>query len=414
MPGLGRSRLLLLLPTTTYRAGAFMAAADALKTQLTVASEADSAFSADEPDKLLTLDFADPTRASARAVEFHRQYPIDAVFGVDDRTALVAAHIADALSLPHNSVNAVAAAGDKFRQRQCLAAAGLPVPNFERFQADQSDYGNRASRDFPLVVKPVSLSGSRGVIRADNYEELEGAIDRLRPILMEAAPQDERAFLIEDFVPGPEFALEGLLDGGRLTTLALFDKPDPLNGPCFAETIYLTPSRAPQEVQRGLATTAQAACTALGLTRGPVHVELRHNALGTWLIELAARPIGGRCGQVLRFGASGETSLETVLLGHALGGAMPAPVREHAASGVMMLPVPRRGTFREVRHLEAALAVPGVTDVAITIHRGATVRPLPEEARYLGFIFARAPEPGAVEQALRQALRLLDIDIQQD
>ena len=411
MTGEPRSRLLLLLPTTTYRAGAFMAAADALDVDLTVASEKDSAFSPDEPEALLTLDFTKPAECATRVAEFHARQPIRAVFGVDDRTAVVAAHVAQALALDHNPPAAAEAAGDKFRQRQLLASAGVPVPAFERHHADRIDPARLKAVNFPAVVKPVNLSASQGVIRVDGPDSLAKAITHLRSILEQASPTPERMFLIEDYIPGQEYALEGILDDGRLTTLALFDKPDPLEGPTFAETIYLTPSRASDSIQAALHDTAQAACAALGLIRGPVHVELRHNDGGPWLVELAARPIGGRCGEVLRFGPE-TRSLETILLAQALGRLSTIPIREPQASGVMMIPVPKAGTFQTIDGLETALATPGVTDIAVTVPRGARVRPLPEESRYLGFIFARGPDPAAVENTIRAAFAALDIVIE--
>ncbi len=403
-----RARLLLLLPTSTYRAAAFVAAADALGIDLTVASEQDSAFSVDEPDKLLTLDFTDPGESAARILAFHQSHPLNAVFGIDDQTAVVAAHAAQRLGLHHNPVRAVEAAGDKFRQRVLLDGAGVPVPRFQRIDID--DVGE-PEVDFPSVLKPISLSASRGVIRVDDKGQLSGGLIRLRGILDEAASPKPHAVLIEDFIPGMEYALEGMLSEGHLRVLALFDKPDPLDGPYFAETIYVTPSRAPAQVRQALHDCAQDACRALGLQQGPVHVELRYNGRGPWLIELAARPIGGRCGQVLRFGPQGAMSLETALLGQAMGRWMTAPARESAAAGVMMIPVPRAGTFREVRGVREALATPRVTDIAITINPGAKVRPLPDEARYLGFIFARAPDPATVENVLRAAWAGLEIVI---
>lgn len=411
MTGKTRSRLLLLLPTTTYRAAAFVAAADALDVDLTVASEEDSAFSPDQPDALLTLDFADPGSCAVRVSEFHERHPVRAVFGVDDRTAVVAAHVAQALGLDHNPPAAVEAAGDKFRQRQLLASAGVPVPGFQHHHTDHIDAASLTAVRFPAVVKPVGLSASQGVIRADDPDSMALAITRLQAILAEAAPASERAFLIEDYIPGEEYALEGILDRGRLTTLALFDKPDPLEGPSFAETIYVTPSRASGPVQAALHHTAQTACTALGLTGGPVHIELRHNDQGPWLVELAARPIGGRCGEVLRFGA-GTISLETLLLARALGRLPTIPSRESPASAVMMIPVPSAGTFQRIDGVEAALATPGVTDIVVTVHRAAKVRPLPEESRYLGFIFAKGPNPMTAEEAIREAFAALKIVIE--
>ena len=354
-------RLLLLLPSTTYRATAFVEAARQLGVELTVASELPSAFERAQPDGLLTLDFADPHRAAEQAGAFAREHPLAGVVGVDDDTAVVAAAIAGRLGLPGNSVPAALAARDKHRQRRMLAGAGVPVPRFALYPTDADP--ETLSRDiaYPCVLKPLRLSASRGVIRADSPVAFVAAFRRLGAILAQpdvaACGEPARRLLVEQFIPGPEVALEGLLVGGRLRLLALFDKPDPLDGPFFEETIYVTPSRLPGGVQQAIAATAQDAATALGLVEGPVHAELRHNDRGPWVIELAARPIGGRCSAALRFNSGdegrgkGEGSLEEILVRHALGMDLPAPAfqREERASGVMMIPVPGAGVLREVR-----------------------------------------------------------------
>ena len=407
-------RLLLILPTTTYRAGAFVEAADRLGVEITVASEKDSAFSERETEGLLTFDFRD-AKAVADAVQaFAARHPVDAVFGVDDDTAVAAVVAAQALELPHNPVTAVEAARDKCRQREMLQAAGVPVPRFALHRVDEDPSRLAASVEYPCVLKPLDLSASRGVIRANDPAEFVAAHSRLLAIL-EAPDVVEQGrvrnrFLVEQFVPGPELALEGLLVEGELHILALFDKPDPLDGPYFEETIYVTPSRAPKVVQDALVQCAASAAQALGLERGPVHAELRFNENGPWLIELAARPIGGKCGKVLRFGDEGAISLEQLVLGHALGLMEDVPPREDEAAGVMMVPIPRAGVLREVKGVDRAHSACGVTDVIITVHPGQELATLPEESRYLGFIFARGERPEVVEKALRIGHRKLGVE----
>jgi len=407
----------LLLPSTTYRATAFVEAARRLEVSLSVASERPSAFEQAQPAGLLTLDFADPAHAAAQAAAFARTHPLAGVVGVDDDTAVVAAAVAERLALRGNPVAAALAARDKQRQRELLAGAAVPVPRFTPCASDADPVELARRFEYPCVLKPLRLSASRGVIRADDAPGFVAAFRRLGAILAEpevaACGEPARRVLVEEFVSGPEFALEGLLVGGRLTALALFDKPDPLDGPFFEETIYVTPSRLAPAPQRELVATAQAATAALGLREGPVHAELRYNARGPWLIELAARPIGGRCSAALRFesgeagGEKREASLEELVMRHALGMELPTLERESQASGVMMIPVPGSGELREVRGVDQARAVPLVEDVAITAHRGQRLVPLPEGARYPGFIFARGPTPGAVEAALREAHRRL-------
>lgn len=398
------------MPSTTYRTTAFVEAARRLGVELTVASELPSTFERAQPAQLLTLDFQRPERAAAEGQAFAADHPIAAVVGVDDDTAVLAATIAEALSLKANPLPATLAARDKHRQRELLAGAGVAVPAFGLHRIEEDPASLARAVRYPCVLKPLRLSASRGVIRADDPATFVAAFRRLTAILgqpdVAACGEPARQFLVEAFVPGPEVALEGLLVGGDLHVLALFDKPDPLDGPFFEETIYVTPSRLPGPAQRAIARCAQAAATALGLTEGPVHAELRHNDRGPWLIELAARPIGGRCSAALRFGADGM-SLEELLLRHALGMEIPSFERERRAAGVMMVPIPKAGVLREVRGQAEARAVPGIEDIAITAHPGQQLEPLPEGARYLGFVFARGPSPAEVETALREAHRRL-------
>ncbi len=402
----------MFLPTTTYRAEAFVEAAWRLGIALTVVSEEDSAFAAREPERVLTVDFRslEEVRGLARAFAHHTR--VDATFGVDDGTAIAAAAAAEALGLPHNPLSAVQAAGDKYRQRERLSAAGVPVPRYTLRDLSDLCAGSTAV-PFPVVLKPRHLAASRGVIRANDESELRAAATRIEAILQAAdlTPVEggRSSVLIEEYVPGREVALDALLRDGELHVLALWDKPDPLEGPYFAETLYVTPSRAPPSVQEALVRCAADAARALGLERGPVHAELRVNQHGPWLIELAARPIGGKCGQALRFGTHGSTSLEEVLLAHALDPARAVPPREPSAAGVLMLPVPARGTLREVRGVDAARRTCGVSDVVVAAHAGQALVPLPDEARFVGFVFARGAEPQFVEEALRQAWRRLEI-----
>src|SRR6266699_1013893 len=407
-------RLLLLLPTTTYRTTAFVEAARRIGAELTVASERPSTLEAANPAGLLTLDFQHPERAADQAHDFARRSPIDAVVGVDDDTAVVAAAVAERLHRKGNPVDAAEAARDKHRQRQLLAEHGVPVPRFTRHLLDEDPQEIARSVVYPCVLKPLRLSASRGVIRADDPASFVAAHARLKAILGSC----DAAFLVEDFVPGYEVALEGLLVNRRLHVLALFDKPDPLDGPFFEETIYVTPSSAPAGLQKSIVECAERATRALGLVEGPVHAELRYNDRGPWLIELAARPIGGRCSGALRFASreqgagSSWVSLEEIVLRHALGMPLPALERERLASGVMMIPVPRGGVLREVRGLAEARAVPLVEEVAITAHPGQTLVPWPEGSRYPGFIFARGETPEAVEAALRAAHARLEFLIE--
>jgi biotin carboxylase len=408
-------RLLLLVTTTSYRAGAFLDAAARLGVPTTVGTDREQVLAAANPAGNLTLDFSAPERATAEIVEFARRHPFRAVIAADDDGVVLAAFAANALGLVHNPVAAVAACRDKHRMRRLLVHAGLPSPRFERFALDADPREVAGRVGYPCVLKPLFLAASRGVIRADDPDQLVAAWERVAALLGRpevAASGGEQAgwILVEDYLSGAEVALEGLLTRGCLRVLALFDKPDPLEGPFFEETLYVTPSRLPEGTQQAVATATARASAALGLCEGPVHAELRVNEGGAWLIEIAPRSIGGLCSRALRFG-DGMT-LEELILRHALGRDVAGVERERQAAGVMMIPVPRSGTLRGTRGEDRARVVPAVEDVRLTIPPGHEVVAWPEGSRYLGFIFARDPSVERVEQALREAHRRLEFDIE--
>jgi biotin carboxylase len=399
-------RVLLLLPTTTYRTKSFVDAALKLKVDVVAASEQPSTLEKQNPEGLLTLDFSNPEVAARQAEDFAHHYPINAVIPVDEDTAVVAALVAEVLNLEHNPVEATITAKNKYHMREVLNSRGMKVPAFTLISIDQ-DPGTLADRiDFPCVVKPVFLSTSRGVMRANNQTELEAALKRLdnivsEPNLARRGGTLARKALVERFIPGFEVAVEGLLTSGQFRPLAIFDKPDPMDGPFFEETIYVTPSRLELAVQRKIVQTTAEATRAMGLIKGPVHAELRVNSEGAWIVEVAARAIGGLCSRALRF--DGEMSLEELILRNAIGEDTSSINRESRAAGVMMIPIPRGGILREVLGLDAAKTVPFIEDIVITAHITQRIEPPPEGASYLGFIFSRADTPDQVERALREA-----------
>ena len=420
---LEKPRILLLLPTRTYRASDFLEAASKLDVEVVVASE-EAATTADlSPRHTLVLDFSAPTVATQAILEFNDTYPLAAIVGVDDDTTLLATTASAALGLPHNPVASAKATRNKYLLRNTLAANGVSVPAYQRFSIYADPDGTNTHVSFPCVIKPLSLSASRGVIRADTPAEFIEAFQRTTKLLRtlqadtngeevsnpDALTHVSQYLLVEDYIPGIEVALEGILLEGELKTLALFDKPDPLEGPFFEETLYITPSRLSMDIQEALHNATAEAADALGLRHGPVHAELRYNDKGAHLIEIAARTIGGLCARTLRFGTG--MSLEELVIRHAIGQPVEALQREQQAAGVMMIPVPKAGILGEVRGKAAAHHVDGIVEVNITIPIGGEVVPLPEGARYLGFIFARAETPAAVETALREAHQQLEFVI---
>jgi len=403
-------RLLLILPSATYRAADFMTAAREMGVAITVASERRATMSETMGDRALTLRLSDPQDAAETIIARARDTPFAAIVGVDDQGVMAAALASERLGLAHNPPAAVARTRDKAASRQALADAKVPQPRFVLLPPGADVPTATRTIGLPCVVKPLSLSGSQGVIRADDLDQARSAAERVRRILAAAGQPADAPLLLESYLPGAEVAVEGLLRSGRLEVLAIFDKPDPLEGPYFEETLYVTPSRLPATVLAEVSRVTARAAEALGLREGPVHAELRMSDRYVGLLELAARSIGGLCSRALRFGAG--VSLEQLILRHALGLALEDLSRESPAAGVMMIPIPRGGTLVQVDGQEQARAVPGVGGLEIAIARGRPVVPLPEGDRYLGFLFARGSTPDAVERSLREAHACLRIRIE--
>ena len=398
MPQAVPKHLLLFASKAGYQIRVFAAAGRNLGVEVTLAS-----------DRCGRLD--DPWNDRAIAVKFDRiehsldalrELQVDGVAAVGDRPAVLAAAAAERFGVPFHPLAAARACNDKHLARQLFRDAGMLVPDFWRASLtdDAVELAGRAS--YPCVLKPLGQSGSRGVIRADDPAEFVAAFRRIGKI-------GEHDLQVEAYIPGREFAIEGLVTAGKLQPLAIFDKPDPLEGPFFEETIYVTPSRESAAVQQALLDATAQAITALGLRHGPIHAELRYNAEGAYVLEVHARPIGGLCARALRF--SGGVPLEELILTHALGGDVSAARLDGAGVGVMMIPVPGAGLYRAATGIEQARAVPGIEDVVITATEGQMLVPLPEGSSYLGFIFARAETPEAAELALRQAHAELTFEI---
>lgn len=410
-------RLLLLMTTTTYRAHDFLEAARRLGIDAVIGSDRQQALAALTPGKTMVVDFLHPEAGAHTITAYAAERPLDAIVAVDDDGALVAAMASETLGLLHNSADAVAAAQNKHCMRQLMADAGVPTPRFWCVSRDAEAAEVARYINFPCVLKPLFLSASRGVIRADDRSQFVAAFRRIGALLRQPEVEARggpraQSILIETFIPGREVALEGLLVRGELTVLALFDKPDPLDGPFFEETLYITPARLPRAVCEEIAVCTARTAQALGLRQGPVHAELRLNDAGVWILELAPRSIGGLCSRTLRFGPG--VSLEELILQQAVGIDPTAYKREASASGVMMLPIPCGGILRAVHGQDDVRGVPGVEALDITIPSGDQVVPLPEGNRYLGFVFARGDTPEQVEAVLREAHKRLEIIITPD
>lgn len=409
-----QKKLLILASKLGYQTRGFVAAAAKLGVDVQFGTDRCHKLADPWGDSALALNFALPQEAAAQILQEVRASPPDGILALGDRPTTAAAYACRALGLRGNDPRAVERCRNKLTQRETLRDARLPVPHFFSFGVADAMAAVLPKVGFPCVIKPLSLAASQGVIRANNDAEFREAASRIGALLRSPEIQVTREegldrLLVERYIPGNEVAVEGLLENRRLRILAVFDKPDPLEGPYFEETIYVTPSRLSEEQQAALCDCTEHAVRALGLDHGPIHAEFRVNENGPWVLEIAPRPIGGLCSRALRFGPE-RILLEELLVRAALGLGGADAERESDSSGVMMIPVPRSGVFEKVEGIETAKKIANITGIEITARLKDYIAAWPEGASYLGFIFARAARPHDVEAALRQAYASLYFD----
>jgi biotin carboxylase len=386
-------RLLLVAPSSSYRIGDFLAAVETMACEVTVATDAASAI----PGSSVHVTFEDPVAAATQLVA--QVGAVDGVVGTDGGAVAVAAETARLLGLPANPREAVTAAENKLAQRRAAASAGVSQPSFAPVDGDDA----AGWSTFPAVVKPLDRSASQGVVRVDSPSELRAAVGTVRDIVGAGAP-----LLVEEFVAGTEVAVEGLLRDGHLEVLAVFDKPDTPAGPTFPETLLVSPARLDPDTLERVVDVVEGAVASIGLTEGPVHAECKVDGTQVWFLELACRTIGGLCSRSLDHGGA---TLEELVIRHAFGLEVPVGSSDRPATGILMLPVTASGRVDAVRGVTAARAVPGVTEVVVSVGPGQDVAALPSGDRYLGFVFARADTPDEVEAALREAWASIEVGI---
>jgi biotin carboxylase len=401
-----RPRVLLIAPKDSYRTAPYIEAGLTIGSDILIASEGRHSLVSAVAGGL-HIDFNDPPRSLELIEKEVRNGPFRAVIATDDSTTELASLAARRLGLTHNRPEAVRIARRKDLARATLKASSVRVPEFRVIRLDRPPMPQILDLPFPCVVKPLAMSGSRGVIRCDDPDQFLSAVRRVEAIIAEAVDESERRnLLVEAFIPGFEIALEGVLSHGELHVLAIFDKPDPLDGPFFEETYYISPTRLESPLRDQVQSEVASACRAYGLVEGPIHAECRINDQGVWILELAARTIGGLCSRLFRYGVG--CNLEELVLSHAIGMALKGPEMTDAA-GVLMIPIPKAGVLRRVEGVGAAARVPYIEEVVIQVREGYELVPLPEGSSYLGFIFAIAPDAQKVELALRDAHARLNI-----
>ena len=404
------------MTTSTYRASAFLEASKKLEISTIIGTDQPDILGHLNPGSSINLDYSKNNDSKKKIIEHINKFPIHGVLAIDEETLILGAIVADSLGLICHSMESVSTTRSKYELRKVLSEDGLRNPEFKLISSEENPKLISKSISFPCVMKPTYLSGSRGVIRANNEKEFTNAYLRIKNILDEPeaiirGKDEAKMLLIEEYIDGIEVAVEGIIVNGEFLPLTIFDKPEPLDGPFFEETLYVTPSRLPKSLQEKILEETKNASNAIQLTNGPVHAELRIDRNGDpWVIDIASRTIGGKCSRAIKF--SDGITLESIILSHVLGKKLPNIVPISSSSGVMMIPIPKSGVLKEVLGKEDALAIEGIEEIEITIPLGDKIVQLPEGDRYLGFIFASSKKSDETIEILKEAHKNLKFKIE--
>lgn len=404
-PGQKPGFLLLIAPAKSYRISPYLKAALALNLKTLIVSNSRYSL-VSEIAQGVTVDFNNQKQAEGIIFESIRGLDIKCVLATDDSCVSLSNQIAKKLNLAHNQSSATLLTQRKDLARKAAQIFGCNTPNYQVLELQHfKQYSSLVN--YPVVVKPLSLSASKGVIRANNEHQFAAACKTIEVILdrSNVFGYERNHILVEGYLDGPEFAIDGILINGSFHLLAIFDKPEPLIGPYFEETYYLTPSQLAHVEQLALIEEVSRCCEAYGLTQGPIHAEARITENGIFLIELAARTIGGQCGQLIEF--SLQQKLEEIVI-QGLCGEKPNLPKSRLCAGVLMIPVKKSGILKRVEGLTAAMQINFVVDIEIHIQVGYALIPLPEGSSYLGFIFAQAPTFEETFDALKKAHQMLN------
>ena len=404
--------VILIIPSASYRSNAFMNAADKLDLKILVVTDNSQVFSDQFPDNIITMNFDHWTEKLDEISEWSDRFNLMAVIGVDEESILLAAIFSQYLGIEHNSIESVMRTTNKLLMRFELKKARMNCPWFRSFSIEKLPDDIIEEINFPCVIKPTFLSASQGVLRVNNEQEFKEGFQILTDLLSQKkikkrGGEEANYIMVEEYIPGNEVSIEGIVSQGKLKILAIFDKPEPLEGPTFEETIFVTPTTLSGSMQSSLYETAQQAMETLGIVKGPVHIEVRINSNGNYILECASRSIGGMCSKILEF--QGGMSLEELILRSSLGRNIEKSNLSDTAKGVMMMPIKNSGKLKEMRGVEEAISVDGITDLQITIKPGEMLDPLPKGDRYLGFLFAEGKNQEMVIKDLKNAWSKIEV-----
>lgn len=397
-------RLLLISHHNSYRIASYIKAAKNLSLDVTIASQGKHSLVTEVADGL-HVNFDDTESALKEIIKENNKKPFAGILGSDDQTVELAAQAAKVLHLPHNPPEAAQYSHRKDLARAKLTLADRNVPFHCLLNLTKPIKNQIIDLPLPCVVKPLNMSASRGVIRVDNTEQLKVACERLRPILADSPNIFEQThILIEAYIDGIEIAYEGYLQNKKLNTITIFDKPDQLTGPYFAETIYVTPSSLDNDLQLAIKMEIEKSCKAYGLVTGSIHAECRIDKNNkVWILEIASRTIGGDCARILD---NNNYSLEEMAILLSIGKNITIK-KSKKARAVMMIPIKQKGLLKRVEGLSLANKVKHIDSIDIIINQGHELIPLPEGNQYLGYIFSSADTSEKATEAIRMAYDIL-------
>ena len=385
-------KLLLVIPENSYKSNDFVTSAEKLDLDFLVITDSQQV-SGQFSDTVIIHSFDKELENDVR----EKLQDVTHILPVDHSALKFSAYLVDLLNAKGNNTKSINTAMNKFESRNIFnSISEIKIQNAIVNKIE--DIEIFINENGTSVLKPIYGTASKSVIKVESFQENKAEVEKL---MQDCSDQD---LIIEEFVDGSEYALEGNLINSELNKIVIFDKPINYKEPYFEESIYIAPTEIPDKTQKEIVNLIGKACKKLGLENGPVHVEFKIHNKEIFIIEINPRMIGGLCSRCLSFGLF-KTSLEEIALHAFLNNELKSIDLLSNFVGVLMIPTPISGKFISINKNELE-SIPNVSGVEITVSENSNLLEPPFGDKYLGFVFSQGDSKEKVMESLTLALDL--------
>ncbi len=385
-------KLLLVIPENSYKSNDFVVAAEKLGIDFLIITDSEQVSSKFSDTVIINKFDAELNKNNLKKLK-----DVTHVLPVDHSALKFSGYLVDLLEVKGNKLESINLSMNKYESRKIFNSL-LDIKVNNEIIKNIDDVNTFINKNGTSVLKPIYGTASKSVLKINNVEKNKEQIEKL---MQDCFDQD---LVIEEYIDGKEYALEGTIINSELKKIVIFDKPVEYKHPYFEESIYITPSELSSEAEKRVVSIVDKACKKIGLEDGPVHVEFKINENQIFIIEINPRMIGGLCSRCLSFGLF-KVSLEEIILHAFMNNELKNIELLNNYVGVLMIPTPKSGKFISINKEELE-NIPNISNVEITVPEGSDLLEPPYGDKYLGFAFSQGIDKKTVNESLLTAMNL--------